>query len=200
MTPYAYSYPTSAHSRRHGPTGYKDYESYRAWLRDEFSFRCVFCLFRERWGYGRALWDIDHLIPQARDPNLALVYDNLLYVCRSCNSTKSFHLVPDPSNLAFGSSLKINEDGTIVALNRDGQLLVQVLRLDNQDYTRFRRLIIQTLKSLLDNDPPTFQDWMSYPEDMPNLASLRPLGNTRPAGLNDSFFERRARGELPEIY
>ncbi len=36
-----FSYPNRPHVRRHGPRGYANYESYRPWLRDEFSFRCV---------------------------------------------------------------------------------------------------------------------------------------------------------------
>ena len=45
-----FSYPAAAHVRRHGPQGYADYPSYLPWLRDEFSFRCVYCLLREQWG------------------------------------------------------------------------------------------------------------------------------------------------------
>ena len=43
-------YPSTPHQRRHGPRGYADYGTYRPWLRDEFCFRCVFCLLREQWG------------------------------------------------------------------------------------------------------------------------------------------------------
>ena len=43
-----FEYPSSPHRRRHGPLGYADYASFRPWLRDEFSFRCVYCLLRER--------------------------------------------------------------------------------------------------------------------------------------------------------
>ena len=44
-----FQYPRSALIRRHGPRGYADYVSYKPWLRDEFLFRCVYCLSRERW-------------------------------------------------------------------------------------------------------------------------------------------------------
>jgi hypothetical protein len=37
-----FEYPLMPHVRRHGPAGYDDYASYRDWLRDEFTFRCVF--------------------------------------------------------------------------------------------------------------------------------------------------------------
>ena len=49
----AFRYPAVPHARRHGPRGYADAESYRPWLRDEFTFRCVYCLFREQWGRSR---------------------------------------------------------------------------------------------------------------------------------------------------
>ena len=45
-----FDYPAQPHIRRHGPIGYADYASFRPWLRDEFVFRCVFCLRRESWG------------------------------------------------------------------------------------------------------------------------------------------------------
>ena len=48
-TPRLFAYPRELHERRHGPLGYLDYGDYRPWLRDEFQFRCVYCLCRERW-------------------------------------------------------------------------------------------------------------------------------------------------------
>jgi hypothetical protein len=44
-----FDYPSLPHARRHGPQGYADYKHYKPWLRDEFSFRCVYCLCRETW-------------------------------------------------------------------------------------------------------------------------------------------------------
>ena len=85
-TPNPFTYPTTRHIRRHGPHGYKNYESYRDWLRDEFSFRCVFCLRREQWSPMAGNWDIDHFTPQDRYPQGRLDYENLLYICHTCNS------------------------------------------------------------------------------------------------------------------
>lgn len=44
-----FRYPKDLQRRRHGPRGYLRYESYKPWLRDEFRFRCTYCLCRERW-------------------------------------------------------------------------------------------------------------------------------------------------------
>jgi len=45
----ALQYPRHLHIRRHSPRGYRTYRAYKPWLRDEFAFRCVYCLWRERW-------------------------------------------------------------------------------------------------------------------------------------------------------
>src|SRR5438309_7682660 len=53
--------------RRHGPQGYLDYKHYKPWLRDDFSFRCVYCLCRETWlPDGEACFGSDHVLPQSR--------------------------------------------------------------------------------------------------------------------------------------
>lgn len=46
MNPFVYA--AFPNLRRRGPRGYRRHESYRDWLRDEFSFRCVYCLNREQ--------------------------------------------------------------------------------------------------------------------------------------------------------
>src|SRR5215813_9745720 len=124
-TPQPFAYPTTPHVRRHGPFGYKDYESYRDWLRDDFSFRCVFCLKREQWDVVLGNWDIDHFIPQCIDLAGKLNYENLLYVCHCCNNIKSNRFVPNPCQIAFGKCIVVNDDGRITALNEDGEFLIE---------------------------------------------------------------------------
>jgi hypothetical protein len=58
-----FDYPNRLSHRRHAPSGYAKYESYRPWLRDEFIFRCVYCLKREQWGHVTSEFDIDHFQP-----------------------------------------------------------------------------------------------------------------------------------------
>ncbi|MEX0819011.1 MAG: hypothetical protein WD070_05450 [Pirellulaceae bacterium] len=69
--PEPFLYPTRPHIRRHGPV-YTAYESYRPWLRDEFSFRCVYCLKREQWGVVRGTFDIDHFVCSGINSEVAL--------------------------------------------------------------------------------------------------------------------------------
>ncbi len=201
VTSEPFAYPATPHVRRHGPYGYKEYESYRAWLRDEFSFRCAFCLSREQWWIVKGMWDIDHFVPQHSNPRRKLDYENLLYTCHACNSAKSDQVVPDPCEVAFGECVTVHEDGTISALNEDGEILIAALRLDGKKATHFRRLIIDTLRSfVVHNETHLYIRWMGYPDDLPDLSRRNPLGNTRPEGVNDSCHARRIRGELPETY
>ncbi len=76
------------HTRKHGPYGYATYSAYRPWLRDEFTFRYVYCLAREQWGRVSGEFGVDHFTPQAKSPDQALDYANLLYCCQSCNALK----------------------------------------------------------------------------------------------------------------
>jgi hypothetical protein len=196
----AFNYAREIHVRKHGPHGYNNYPSYREWLRDEFSFRCVFCCKREQWDLIGGSWDIDHFLSQVAHPDRKLEYENLLYVCHTCNLVKSKKRVPDPCEIAFGSCVEVHDDGSIFALNEDGQTLIDQLQLDNDDYRKYRRLIIGTIRSLAIHDRQTYVMWMCYPEDLPDLSRLNPPGNSKPDGVSNSFHARRIRGELPETY
>lgn len=197
----AFDYPTQKHVRRHGPVGYSDYESYREWLRDEFCFRCVFCLRREQWWPGGSSFHIDHFVPQAINPNLKCEYDNLLYVCATCNSKKSDLDVPNPCEFALGECVVVLPDGKIESRNETGELLIDLLRLDDHPLTMYRRLLLETLRALLSSGHlATYAEWMRYPDNLPDLGSKKPPNNSRPEGISQSAFERLKRGELPEVY
>ncbi|MBC8872644.1 MAG: HNH endonuclease [Planctomycetes bacterium] len=199
MEPFVY--PDAAHERRHGPIGYSQHESYRPWLRDDFTFRCVYCLARERWHKGHYGFQVDHLIPKAEAPTRALKYGNLVYACEACNKMKSdADGIPDPCAVAYRDCLKVHENGSIVALNAEGQMLVAVLRLDNAENTEFRRLTFEVISLARTRDPAIYAQLMGLPEDLPDLTRKRPPGgNSRPEGIEESWRARRARKELPEI-
>jgi hypothetical protein len=200
-TIHPYLYPTAPHVRRHGPSGYSDYQSYRPWLEDEFSFRCVYCLKRMVWSPSD-VWVIDHLISQVESPELECVYDNLVFACGHCNSQKGPNRVPDPCEIAYGTCIRVEADGTITSHNRQGNRLIQVLRL-NHSHLVAERLKTMRIHAIL-SDPKyanEYQQYMGFPTVLPDLASRKPPGgNSRPQGLNDSHLARRQRDELPTIY
>lgn len=197
----AFDYPTLKHVRRHGPGGYLDYESFREWLRDEFSFRCVFCLQREQWCRVGSTLHIDHYKPQSIHPDLAYDYDNLLYACATCNAKKSDLAVPNPSECAFGDCVVVLPDGRIESRNETGELLIDLLRLDDAPLTQFRKRWLDTWRALISSGHlEAYAEWMRYPDDLPDLGGKRPMRNCRPDGIYQSAFERKQRGELPETY
>jgi hypothetical protein len=204
ITPEPYVYPSEPHVRRHGPRGWKNYRRYRPWLRDEFSFRCVYCLEREVWRDRRKQMHIDHFTPQAIRKDLKAEYTNLLYACPACNEIKSDVLLPDPCKATLGQCLRVNHDGRIEAIDKAkiGRRLIDELGLDDPLATERRRIMIGMLQTLAEHNWPQFVDWMRYPKDLPNLNDTlnKSKHNDKPEGVAQSFYEKRQRSELPEVY
>lgn len=200
LIPEPFTYPQEAHERRHGPGGWKDYRQYRPWLRDEFDFRCVLCLIRERWIEMRRAFPVDHFEPRAVRPDLAHEYTNLLYLCPNCNSVKSDSLIPDPCKIALATCLKVHPNGDIQPLNPDGERLIYELALDDPTLTDYRRRMMQILRTVAEVDWAQFVDWMRFPDDLVDLTAFEPPYNTTPDGVTESWFAKRRRGELPEVY
>jgi hypothetical protein len=194
-------YPAAAHVRRHGPSGYTTLDSLRPWLRDEFSFRCVYCLLREQWGRVRGLFDIDHFQPVTQHPESALDYENLLYTCATCNSAKRDFEIPDPLLILTRDMVSIGEDGTLHTESPEAACLIEIMGLNSDETVEFRMLWIGIIALAANQDPELFQRLMTYPADLPDLRRLRPPGgNSRPEGIADSFFAKQQRGELSNTY
>jgi len=196
-----FDYPPASHVRLHGPLGYADYASYSPWLRDEFSFRCVYCLLREQWGRVRGLFDIDHFQPTANHPGLAADYDNLLYACATCNSIKRALEIPDPQAVLIHAQVRVSEDGRILTDSPEAACLVEILGLDSEESVEFRMMWIGIIAMAATADLALYRKLMGFPNDLPDLKPLRPPGgNTRPQGVTASHYAQRQRGELPEEY
>ena len=196
-----FTYPDVPHARRHGPRGYANHESYRPWLRDEFAFRCVYCLNREMWGPFQGVYSLDHFLPMASRPDLAREYDNLLYGCVSCNLGKGSLETPDPCLVLLDPEVNVSEDGSIHATTPPAQKLIELLGLNRPRLREFRELWTRIIRLAALCDAALFRRLLGYPADLPDLSSLRPPeGNTRPEGIMLSHLARRKRGELPDIY
>lgn len=199
MLPAPFAYPTKPHCRRHGPQGYPSHRHYRNWLRDEFCFRCIYCLRREEWLTLSADFEIDHFLPKSKHPDVEKDYDNLVYACNRCNRTKAEKYLPDPESVAYGESLMVDAKGEIHAQNQAGENLIEALGLDDPDYTWMRRRILDTLS---ENPGPKTLKWLlGFPDSLPDLSKepeLKP--NQRPHGISDSHFERKKRGLLSNYY
>ena len=195
-----FNYPHSTHSPRHGPFGYADYSSYRPWLRDEFAFRCVYCLKREQWGRVTGEFDLDHYIPQALSALEVLEYENLRYACRTCNSVKSDIVLPDPALHLTSEDVRILPDGMIEGRTIDARRLIDILDLNSPKATEWRLIWIRIVALAHEHDRPLYRQLMGFPEDLPNLFRLRPGGNRRLEGVATCYFAKKQAGVLPDTY
>jgi hypothetical protein len=197
---FPFTYPPRPHIRRHGPRGYSSFESYPPWLRDEFFFRCVYCLARETWWRLSRSFEIDHRQPKSQSNSMSGKYGNLLYVCNVCNASKGSQILVDPTEVMVAQQVAVLEDGSIRAVTPQSQEIVYALKLDSLENCEFRRLMIGISALAWREDKSLYLDLMGYPSNLPDLSMLRPpAGNDRPEGVMESCFARRQRGTLPGI-
>lgn len=197
----AFQYPAVQHQRRHGPHGYDDYKSYKPWLCDEFAFRCVFCLARERWCHdGPNGFGVDHLIPNTVRPDLLCDYGNLLYLCNRCNSSKRLSAVLDPAAHALGDHLQVAHDGEIVGITKEGEHVIDCFNLNYSGAMAYRKRKIERLTRWhADGDVWSIEDELGFPDDLPRLDGRR-CSNSRPEGISTSFHALREAGILSATY
>ena len=199
-----FRYPTARHVRRHGPSGYVVYGSFKPWLRDEFDFRCVYCLMRENWlgPEGHKNLGADHRLSQNSRPELDCEYNNLIYCCNRCNSFKLENRLLDCCDDAMTQHVRIERNGTIAGLTDEGKNLVKILQLHTDDWAEYRRRRLALLARLQERpeDRDLLEELAGYPKKLPDLRRLRPKSNSKPAGIAESALCRRERNELPETY
>jgi hypothetical protein len=199
MNPFAY--PAHPHDYQHGPFGYAAADSYRAWLRDEFSFRCVYCMTREGWASGLNCFHIDHFLPTTHSPELEVSYVNLLYCCSTCNSNKRDRIIPNPLRFLLAEHVTCDQTGRLIPSSYEATLVIEALDLNRDRRIAYRKTWMDILELAEASNPTLYRKLLGYPDDLPDLSKLKPPGgNSRPEGLTQSHYERRLRGELPETY
>lgn len=201
-----FNYPRRRHRRRHGPEGYQLYQPFKDWLRDEFTFRCVFCLIRERWyPFGHVDFSVDHFIPKSSGKRV-LDYKNLVYACLRCNSFKrDLPAVLDPCRHPYAKHVRVNNDGTVTALTARGRILIDTFRLDRAEAVLLRQEKLVFFHWIQANPTdrqiePWIRRLFHYPDDLPDLRKKRPPRNSRPAGVNRCHYVLREGRKLPEFY
>lgn len=188
-----FDYPDDRANRRHGPVGYANYENYRPWLRDEFDFRCVYCLEREVWTKKKRAFEIDHVSPVSKSEEHAkLDYDNLVYACARCNSVKSDQSVSDPFYTLTKSSIVIDESGKAVGTTRESRLLIRKMDLNSDCMIQWRCLKLEHAE-LAKGNSQALALLTRLPGDLPDLAALNPRQNSRPDGILHSWKAKQER-------
>ena len=195
-----FNYPETRTKRIHGPVGYSSYESFRPWLRDEFTFRCVYCLKRETWGQVTGDFELDHFHPQSFAAERSLDYFNLVYACRRCNLVKLAQRVEDPLTVLSSDGVTTLPDGTLTSDRRDAIRLIRQLDLNSPNLRQWRVTWMRIVDLARERDEALYRRLTAFPDDLPNLHRLRPPGNSRPEGVENSWYARRERGQLPDSY
>jgi hypothetical protein len=192
-------YPTKGFVRRHHPV-YTSYESYRPWLRDEFCFRCVYCLWREQWTGKSGIFALDHFLPQTTSPGKRTTYNNLVYSCVPCNLAKGKRRVSDPTTVLTRRNVNVRSNGTMVGRTKNAKKIISVLGLDSTEMTTFRDTVIETVALAKNASPSTYQKLMGFPAELPNLKRCKPKSNRRPRSYLKSWYELRKAGKLPATF
>lgn len=196
-------------TKRFAPGGYRDYTSYKPWLRDEYHFRCAYCLAREAWTLvampGHQEFSVDHVNPKSQYRDQVVDYNNLVYACLRCNREKGIEELPQELvDQAFASHICFEDDHTVSAITEQGVWLRDRFKLDSKP-SRERRNLLRALRDRVKVDPmsaagATLARWFEYPQDIPDLGSLSPPIKSSSDSLRQSAWERRERGELPRFY
>jgi hypothetical protein len=137
---------------------YSDYTQNRLMLRQDFRFRCAYCLRHEFFLGGEAGCCIEHHRPvrgpYAR-PDLIADYNNLYWCCRECNENKGDTWPTpeaydqgwrflDPCNAEDDHDLhlRVLGDGTLEPLTNTGRYTSNVLKLWREHLNYFRAEIL----------------------------------------------------------
>jgi hypothetical protein len=205
--PEPFLYAREVHLRKHSPGGYVDYASYKPWLRDEFVFRCLYCLEREVWYPSRHnAFSVDHVISKSEDETLECVYNNLLYACVRCNTLKGTARLIDPTSTAFADHLRVEADGQIRAMSKEGERVIEQLLLDQDPALANRRSKLRLIRLKIQFPADAIVDELflaafGFPEDLPELKQLRPVSGRIPEESEIyCYFDLKQRGELPSTY
>jgi len=78
----------------------------------------------------KGVYALDHFLPIASRPDLALEYDNLLYGCLSCNLSKGCLETPDPLSNLLDPVVQVSENGDIHASTSQGRKRIELLGLN----------------------------------------------------------------------
>lgn len=146
------------------PPSYRQYSSYREYLRKVSGYACAYCTITESENPG-ATFNIEHFRPEALFPDFVSVCDNLRYSCPRCNSYKSSLWIPmaegcirdcekctqkvcktdierfvDVLTENPGSMIYLGEDNKLYALSgsRPANYTIKYLRLNRSQLVKLR--------------------------------------------------------------
>jgi uncharacterized protein (TIGR02646 family) len=147
-------YPKAIHVRRERPGHFSRYQRYKAFLQREFERKCVYCRMPDSMK-GYESFCVDHYRPKQPFPLLATTYSNLFYSCKPCNDRKGPYwpskarerteFIPNPCDHVMFSHLRYAA-ATVVPKSVAGTKAVEILDLNEDEFTDFRTFILDSLE------------------------------------------------------
>lgn len=97
---------------------YKNYRTYKPFLRKDFKKKCGYTGCIDDWFGGTTSFQIDHFQPQSIYPDLKVKYSNLIYSCSYVNRAKSNDdgNYLDPCDTDYNEHFFRNDKGEIFAV------------------------------------------------------------------------------------
>lgn len=147
-----FHYPKQRHKRQPNPGPFRQYQTYKKYLRKEFGATCVYCRMPDRFSEKNS-FAVEHYKPKSRFPELENDYANLFYSCQSCNTYKSNfwpsknqldvgEFIPNPCDHVMHDHLETDRKGVINARSKTGQWTLELLDFNNPDRIKKRQFYI----------------------------------------------------------
>jgi len=149
-------------ARKEKPKKFGNYQSFKPFLRRDFSFRCAYCEISEAEYGSFRNFAVEHFKPKKKFPALVCHYPNLFYACSLCNSFKgetwpSPKLIKqglyflNPCDHEFAEHLYEKFDGALQIKSNAGDYTVQYLHLNSEQRKKTRtdrRSILNLIRKL----------------------------------------------------
>lgn len=114
-----------------------DYKAYKDELAQDFGHHCGYTACRDVWFGGQRTFQIDHLKPWTKHPELKTEYGNLVYCCSYVNRAKWDDDSPnylDPCDVDYNAHFERDDNGIIVGKSLEAQYMVQKMHLNLTRY------------------------------------------------------------------
>jgi hypothetical protein len=108
--------------------------------------------------------------------------------------------VDDPLVDFSSESVVVLPDGMVASDQPQTKRLIQQLDLNLPNVKKWRVMWMRIVNLAKERDANLYEQLAGFPDDLPNLGRLRPPSNSRPDGIEVSWYAKRQRGQLPKTY
>jgi len=108
--------------------------------------------------------------------------------------------IDDPLTTILSSSITVLADGRISSDRFETQRLIRQLDLNSPKLVKWRIMWMRIADLASERDSFLYRQLTGFPDELPNLRRLRPPDNSKPEGIEISWYAKQQRGQLPDAY